>query len=272
MSYRWGGVRTNVPQATSDVPSEKAMEPVPHWECAWRVEMGALRILTPAPPGFGPNFRSQPSYFTQSIWPGQWHYSPGPLATHFRQKSTAPMASRYLLPCDCGNSIAVDTAQAGTQVTCSCGASLDVPTMRGLRDLDPVREDHAKEEKSRGWGAGHGALLLGLILFIVGAGPALYLYATIPEPPEYDPALDRQIIGRYVDSLSPAQTWGEYRARRPIPTPSLNKFSKQRSEWEQKVQRTMRWVYVSSAVAALGLVVAVLSLFATSLLQAERSA
>jgi hypothetical protein len=44
----------------------------------------------------------------------------------------------YLLPCPCGQKHRVGPAQAGDSVICSCGNKLAVPTLRGLRDLEPA--------------------------------------------------------------------------------------------------------------------------------------
>jgi hypothetical protein len=44
----------------------------------------------------------------------------------------------YLLPCSCGEKIRVRTRNAGETVTCQCGARLQVPTIRGLRQLESI--------------------------------------------------------------------------------------------------------------------------------------
>ena len=49
---------------------------------------------------------------------------------------------RYLLPCSCGQSIVIDTIQAGQEVRCSCGQSQLVPTLREIRQL-PEAEIYA---------------------------------------------------------------------------------------------------------------------------------
>lgn len=44
----------------------------------------------------------------------------------------------YLLPCSCGEKIRVRTRHAGETVTCQCGTKLQVPTIRGLKQLEAV--------------------------------------------------------------------------------------------------------------------------------------
>jgi hypothetical protein len=46
------------------------------------------------------------------------------------------MAELYLLPCGCGQKVRVGKAEAGQAVVCGCGQRLNVPTLRGLRNLE----------------------------------------------------------------------------------------------------------------------------------------
>jgi hypothetical protein len=66
---------------------------------------------------------------------------------------------KYLLPCSCGRSITIDIGQAGRRVTCACGASQDVPTLRAIRKLPPAGEEKAaKSAAPRAWSPLQGAL------------------------------------------------------------------------------------------------------------------
>lgn len=47
---------------------------------------------------------------------------------------------RYLLPCPCGQSISIDTIQAGQEVRCSCGESQLAPTLREIRQLPEAEQ------------------------------------------------------------------------------------------------------------------------------------
>ncbi len=59
---------------------------------------------------------------------------------------------KYALPCSCGKTIPIETSQAGETVTCSCGKQLEVPTMRAIRQLDPLRElTPARTQSARQW-------------------------------------------------------------------------------------------------------------------------
>ncbi len=75
----------------------------------------------------------------------------------------------YYLPCSCGKKIEVDAGQAGLSVRCQCGADLTVPTMRGLKQLEPVEapsEVVAAETQQANWGARQGVVFLGLVVLL----------------------------------------------------------------------------------------------------------
>lgn len=80
----------------------------------------------------------------------------------------------YLLPCQCGQNVRVGRAQAGQQVTCVCGKSLTVPTLRGIQELQPAPPESAPA-KGRAWTPIHGALFAaGLLAAVIGAAVAIY--------------------------------------------------------------------------------------------------
>jgi hypothetical protein len=73
------------------------------------------------------------------------------------------MAEAFLLPCGCGKKIRVGTAQAGQSVSCPCGQSVGVPTLRGLRELEraPAEEMPAGMRPRAAWSPWHGAAFSG---------------------------------------------------------------------------------------------------------------
>jgi hypothetical protein len=82
------------------------------------------------------------------------------------------MSQQYLLPCDCGRKCRVDAAQAGGTVACDCGKSLYVPTLRGLKQLEPAPFEKALDRSvpARNWSPLRGALFsLGLLVAVVAA-------------------------------------------------------------------------------------------------------
>lgn len=79
---------------------------------------------------------------------------------------------KYLLPCECGESVLVETRQAGETITCKCGLSLDVPTMRAIRELEVHESGEPATTKPKAeWSPLRGiAFGGGVILILIGLG------------------------------------------------------------------------------------------------------
>ncbi len=78
------------------------------------------------------------------------------------------MSQRYLLPCSCGLTTPVTISQAGTNIQCSCGQSLQVPSIRGLKALPPEKETEVSRQKPTKGAEYNGVNVLGAI-FVIGA-------------------------------------------------------------------------------------------------------
>ncbi len=88
---------------------------------------------------------------------------------------------KYLLPCTCGESIVVEVSQAGQRIACKCGKSLEVPTLRALRELAPAVAENtqaaAARRPARTWSQTQGTIFaLGALLAVVGLGAAAYYF------------------------------------------------------------------------------------------------
>lgn len=83
---------------------------------------------------------------------------------------------KYLLPCSCGKSVAVEAAQAGQRVCCTCGRMLDVPTMRLVRQLPPAdRAAAGARRPAPTWPLAQRLLFAcGLVVLLGGAATAAY--------------------------------------------------------------------------------------------------
>lgn len=92
----------------------------------------------------------------------------------------------YLLPCSCGEKIRVRTRHAGETVTCRCGTKLQVPTIRGLRQLETV--DDVEEASAPPRSLLEGPLFaIGLLALFAGS---VFLAITLLWPP---PALQMDV-------------------------------------------------------------------------------
>ncbi len=115
------------------------------------------------------------------------------------------MADQYLLPCpQCSHVHRVGVAQAGQTLNCVCGASVDVPTLSGLRRLEPVTE--AAATKTGGsWSPRHGLVFLGLAVTVASLAWWAFLTLNIDWHGEVQPKIAEQIV-RDMESLTPADS------------------------------------------------------------------
>ncbi len=79
------------------------------------------------------------------------------------------MSQQYLLPCECGEKIPVDTSQAGSAVTCGCGRTVDVPSMRAIRQLEAAEPGEARRPRAQ-WNPQAGVVFVSGILLALLAG------------------------------------------------------------------------------------------------------
>jgi len=102
---------------------------------------------------------------------------------------------KYLLPCSCGEKVTVESTQAGQDILCSCGKTMEVPTMQGLRQLEQ-HVDTADEPKTTSSFGGVivGIALLGLVIVGAGGVYTYWKYSTRPVFPS-------------MDYMSPWDTW-----------------------------------------------------------------
>lgn len=177
----------------------------------------------------------------------------------------------YLLPCSCGSRIAVQKSQAGSRVECPhCQHSLEIPTIRGLGQLEFVEESSTADiRKSRGssrWTPLRGIIAATcFVLAIIGLGRAsIYGVYRFANPTRFT------VEDMYRDSeesfreLSPVETWDNWRylqetglgSKKPPQVFVYKRFL------EQKDAEMKRW----GGVGAIGL----LGLIATTLWPSSR--
>ena len=83
------------------------------------------------------------------------------------------MEEHYLITCRCDAVHRVTTRQAGQTIACPCGAQLDVPTLRGLRQLPRETTDH---NDTVSWSFARGILFAVGLIFAVGGGAGAGLF------------------------------------------------------------------------------------------------
>lgn len=115
------------------------------------------------------------------------------------------MSAKYLLPCRCGKSVVVEPRQAGETTACSCGTSLQIPTMLAIIALEPAPDDSNQPRTEGAWGWHHRMLLLGITLLLAAMALAVLAYRTRPVAPIdlIDPVKMRQST----KNMEPTRTW-----------------------------------------------------------------
>lgn len=172
------------------------------------------------------------------------------------------MPQHYLLPCSCGQKLRVAPAQAGGQVTCGCGKSLVVPTLRGLRALE-LAAPEVSGKVMPGWSAIHGLLFSGGIVLAV-AGVALiainlYRYAQFSQF-----TVDRTDVvaaahTAEVDQYSATQMFDEWSH---VVGEGLGE--KMTPPWvaaKQMIAANLFWMKAGGSAIVVGLLLSVLTLF-----------
>src|SRR5437899_105389 len=128
------------------------------------------------------------------------------------------MSQHYLLPCSCGQRIRVGIAQAGGQVVCTCGKKLRIPTMRGLRELQPAPADTISGVMPR-WTLWHGVVFASALLIVLLGGVLVtyhaWRYSSYRFSSLGDLAFDRSADWTKaevaeVDKLTPVQALAEW--------------------------------------------------------------
>lgn len=111
--------------------------------------------------------------------------------------------SKYFLPCECGKGIAVDVRQAGQQIACECGQLLEVPTLRGIRALEPVGEIEPSSRQTADWNSSRGTIFAGsLILFVIGGIVSYFGYAGLRATPNISREVERESFDTSIDAMS----------------------------------------------------------------------
>ena len=172
------------------------------------------------------------------------------------------MSNHYLLPCSCGQRLRVAAAQAGGEATCACGRRLAVPTLRGLRELEPAAAG-APGKSAPGWSLAHGIAFSGGLLLII-AGIALlgfhlnrYRHIAGYTTDQTDAVVAAQTAD--VDRLTAVQMLEEWSK---VASDGLGE--KSTPPWEAARRMTaanLIWMKAGGAAVAIGLAMSVLSLF-----------
>ena len=184
------------------------------------------------------------------------------------------MTTTYLLTCSCGEKLPVAAPQAGQTVTCPCGEALEVPTIRGLAQLDRAKETTPTETPSR-WGPREGLVFLGAVIAsaAVIASVTLHVKANLVYK-EFTPTGHQlteekaEQIRQSFGNMSAANTWEYWRVLRVQiqrqPTPKEDRIARVIAYRDDQVSMYRRWCYITYAIVALGMILVVATLLCVS--------
>ncbi len=158
------------------------------------------------------------------------------------------MGAKYYLPCHCGHQLIVERSQAGETVHCTCGTSLQVPTLLQMNMLEEVTESATARKPSPTWGWRERLRLLGIILLIVSLiGGGVLLWSR----PRNDPFSPEE-IQRAARALAPVDTWENWQRMKQ----GLDRRIDKRYEAAMEKFRIWRAVSVVVGLSGIALIVA----------------
>jgi hypothetical protein len=143
--------------------------------------------------------------------------------------------------------VLVERSQAGLPVTCTCGATLEVPTIRGFARLEVVPT--ASDDSA--WTTQHGLLLIGVLVALVAGGAAAWRVVTMPADAYSGTAIDEFMKQKAeeIDQWTPGEVveaWQQFRAGPYVEDPADEK------RYYARRAAYMRWNWVLAGVAAAG--------------------
>ncbi len=120
------------------------------------------------------------------------------------------MSATYLLPCTCGKQLPIERRQAGENVVCTCGATVQAPTLLRMSDLEVVPEEVDDRPAPSAWNWSHRLILAGAVLVFAAIVLGLLLQTARPIAPA--DVIDPEHIRATANSFSPVASWSTWEA------------------------------------------------------------
>jgi hypothetical protein len=168
----------------------------------------------------------------------------------------------YLVTCQCGNKLPVEVGLAGGQVVCNCGATVNVPTLRQLREL-PTSQPVAttSTEKTRAaWDTRKGIVAAALIAASILAAIAGWSRYREPVVPALSaPAEHVKDFAAWLDTRKPADVWNDWISEyRTLGEQGFREFRDPRAAAIESYiadKRFLQTVFLALAAAAVALAI-----------------
>jgi len=157
------------------------------------------------------------------------------------------MTKHYLLPCSCGQKLAVAPRQAGESITCPCGSTLEVPPLVRMKALEPVSPEAERASALRAapqrppWSRRQAGLFFGIVLLCAGVPWAAWLELNKP-----------RLVP--IERMSPLQTWGMWQELRT----GANRYpSPQARFYAETLRQNRNWLFVAIGLSVGGVLVCI---------------
>ncbi|HEY4312759.1 MAG TPA: hypothetical protein VGN12_25135 [Pirellulales bacterium] len=172
------------------------------------------------------------------------------------------MKTEYLLPCQCGQKLAVDRSQAGLSIRCEhCGAEVAIPTLRGLEKLE--RATPEESDSGGEWGTRQGLLFLGTTITTLALAASAFIWLARPIfPQEYhDAIIDAAGSTVDLDQMSLSQTFAVWKElQQPPEVPNIPEYRDLITNFEAARAIFQRRLTIALGAAACGVAVLGVSL------------
>jgi hypothetical protein len=168
------------------------------------------------------------------------------------------MGNIYRLPCSCGHALDVPVTQAGSVQSCpECGALVEVPPLRQLRQLPPVEPPSGHTDGSAGrWSLGQGlAFSVGMLLVAACLLAVVLLARERQTLRTAAPQLAELHSHSDPDQLTPSQIWqgwvSQFRDER-LEGRETPMFLQERARY----RRLTGWIWAAGGGVAIGALLA----------------
>ncbi|MEX2140354.1 MAG: hypothetical protein WD894_13910 [Pirellulales bacterium] len=160
----------------------------------------------------------------------------------------------YLLPCSqCGRKLLVTTGEAGGQLRCECGALVDVPTVRRIRELEPAAAPSSDATTS--WTTRHSLIFLGSLVAIAGLAFGLILHFRAAN------ALSSDNFADEIRNMPAADTWTLWSQVSQLGVGSWQPPKGKEQLDDIKVYEELkRWEFIGFGLAGVGVVLAIVGI------------
>jgi hypothetical protein len=172
------------------------------------------------------------------------------------------MTARFILDCTCGKRHTVEPRQAGSQMLCDCGRTLEVPTLRGLRALPQAEAD--LEGSTAVWTMRQAVVTAGVLISLILLGVGLWNWRQEREiqtqrgrlefTADTIADMDKSVVEN-LERMTPFQMWQAweylFKPTTRMGFVDVNAPAKAALDDAIRFKRRERWIWLGAAAAVL---------------------